>query len=435
MVEVVQGTMAADPPTVRNPPSIKQVVAVMSGNALEFYDFLTFSFFAVQIGQVFFPSDKPINSLLATLATFGAGFLTRPVGAFFIGRYADRIGRKPALMFSFMLMGLAIVGMALTPGFKTIGVAAPILVIVFRLLQGFALGGELGSSTAFMIEAAPKAQRGAFVSLQYLGQGLAVMVAGLVGVALSGVFDADGLRDYGWRIALLFGAVIIPFGLILRRGLEETLHMEEAAPHAAAEGGSLMSPARIAIVALIILAGGTIANYVLNYMTTYATTILKLPSQAAFGATVVNGFVGVIFALLGGWMSDRVGRKAVMLWPWLALLILTLPSFYLLSQIRTPMSLWVATGVLGAIMSFSSGGSLVAITESLPKHSRAGILSLVYALSIATFGGSAQFVVAWLTDITKNDLAPAWYMSAAVAIALGAMLFVKETAPVKTERG
>lgn len=403
----------------------------MSGNALEFYDFLTFSFFAVQIGQTFFPSNNPVGSLLASLATFGAGFLTRPVGAIVIGRFADRVGRKPALMLSFILMGVAIVGMSLTPSFKTLGIAAPILVIGFRLLQGFALGGELGSSTAYMIEAAPTAHRGSFVSLQYLGQGLAVMAAGLVGVALSGVMGADALRDYGWRIALLLGAVVIPFALILRRSLVETLHLEEDAAPMAGMGVKPMGPAHIAVVALLILAGGTIANYVLNYLTTYATTILHIPQQAAFGSTVVNGLTGVVFSIVGGWLSDRYGRKPVMILPWLALLVLILPSFYILSQLRTPIALWAVTGVLGTVMSISAGASLVAITESLPKRSRAGMLSLVYALSIATFGGSAQFVVAWLTDITKNDLAPAWYMSAATAIALAAMFAVRETAPVK----
>jgi MHS family citrate/tricarballylate:H+ symporter-like MFS transporter len=193
-----------------------------------------------------------------------------------------------------------------------------------------------------------------------------------------------------------------------------------------------MGPAHFAVVALLILAGGTIANYVLNYMTTYATATLHMPAQAAFGATVVNGLTNVIFSLFGGWLSDRYGRKPVMIWPWLALLVLILPSFFVLSQLRTTAALWGATAVLGTAMSISAGASLVAITESLPKRSRAGVLSLVYALSIATFGGSAQFVVAWLTDLTKNNMAPAWYMAAATAIALAAMFAVRETAPVKT---
>lgn len=403
----------------------------MSGNALEFYDFLTFSFFSVQIGQTFFPSDKPINSLLASLATFGAGFLTRPVGAIFIGRFADRVGRKPALMLSFILMGVAILGMALTPSFKTLGVAAPILVIGFRLIQGFALGGELGSSTAYMVEAAPTARRGAFVSLQYLGQGLAVMAAGLVGVALSQVMGADALRDYGWRIALLLGAVVIPFALILRRSLVETLHIDEEAIPMAGLGIKPMGAAGFAVIALVILAGGTISNYVLNYLKTYGTVTLHLPEQAAFGSTVANGLAVLIFSLVGGWLSDRYGRKPVMIAPWIALLALIFPTFYLLSQHPSPMALWAATGVLGTALGISNGASLTAITESLPKRSRAGMLSLFYALSIAIFGGTAQFVVAWLTDITKNPMAPAWYMAAAVVIALGAMFAIKESAPVK----
>jgi len=210
--------------------STRQVAAVAAGNALEFYDFLTYSFFAVQIGGSFFPSHNAAASLLASLAAFGAGFLTRPVGALVIGRFADRMGRKPAMLLSFGLMGVAIVGLALTPPARVIGPAAPILAIAFRLMQGFALGGEVGPSTAYLVEAAPPNRRGLYVSMQFMGQDAAVLAAGLMGVGLASVMGADALRDYGWRIAFLAGAVIVPFGLMLRSGLTETLHAPETEP-------------------------------------------------------------------------------------------------------------------------------------------------------------------------------------------------------------
>ena len=205
-VDDIAGAVSVQP--VR--ASGRQVAAVAAGNALEFYDFLCCSFFAVQIGGTFFPSHNAAASLLASLATFGAGFLTRPVGALVIGRFADRMGRKPAMLLSFGLMGAAIVGLALTPPARSIGVAAPILAIGFRLMQGFALGGEVGPSTAYLVEAAPPHRRGLYVSMQYMGQDAAVLAAGLMGVGLAGVMGADALRDYGWRIAFLAGAVIVP---------------------------------------------------------------------------------------------------------------------------------------------------------------------------------------------------------------------------------
>ena len=413
-------------------PTPRQVAAIVAGNSLEFYDFLTYSFFAVQIGKTFFPSDHPGASLLASLATFGAGFATRPVGAFVIGRLADRVGRKPAMLLSFGLMGLAIFGLALTPAFSVIGVAAPILVIGFRLIQGFALGGEVGPSTAFLIESAPPHRRGAYVSLQYMGQDAAVLAAGLMGVWLSNLLGPAALTAYGWRIAFLVGAVIVPFGLILRRGLAETLHEPEPAP--AVHPGVPRPYLRIAVLGLMMLSAGTIVSYVLNYMTTYATATLKMPSTVAFGATVAGGIVGVLFDPIGGWLSDRFGRKPVMIIPWVALLVLVGPCFFVISHYHTAAALWGATALMSVASAIAGSSVLIAITESLPKRIRSGSLALIYAFAISVFGGTAQFNVTWLTQVTNNPLAPAGYMVLAVAVGLVAMIAMRETAPVRLAR-
>jgi MHS family citrate/tricarballylate:H+ symporter-like MFS transporter len=424
--------MTAPATTGVKPPSPKQVAAIAAGNALEFYDFLTYSFFAVQIGATFFPSHDKGASLLASLATFGVGFAGRPIGAFVLGGLADRVGRKPAMLISFALMGLGILGLALTPSYKSIGLAAPILVILFRLLQGFALGGEVGPSTAFMIEAAPPGKRGLYVSFQYMSQDASVLASGLVGVALSSLMSSVQLTDYGWRIAFLIGAAIVPFGLLLRRGLGETLHHEEAAPPAGAP--ALPGFARIAALGLALLAAGTIVAYGLNYMTTYATATLGMPVTVAFGATVANGLMSMIFDPIGGWLSDRFGRKPMMILPWLALLVLVLPAFWVISHFRTPVALWGATAVMSIASALASCSVLVAVTEALPKHRRAGALSVVYAVSIMAFGGSAQFVVAALTQWSHNPMAPAAYMALAIAVGLAAMLTMTETAPRRIGR-
>src|SRR6202047_593116 len=207
----------------------RHVLAVALGNAVEFYDFVSYAFFAAQIGRAFFPSDSPTSSLLASLATFGAGFLTRPLGALVLGRLGDRIGRKPAMLASFALIGIGVVGLPLIPPYSSIGILAPILAVGFRLVQGFALGGEVGPSTAFLMEAAPPLRRGLYISLQAMSADAAVMIAGLVGIGLASSLDAAALDSWGWRVALLAGAVIISFGLVLRRTLGETLEPVHAA--------------------------------------------------------------------------------------------------------------------------------------------------------------------------------------------------------------
>lgn len=431
-------TAAAQIPLSRPEFKKRHIAAVVIGNALEFYDFLTYSFFSVYIGRAFFPSTEGRESLLLSLATFGIGFVARPIGGIVIGTMGDRIGRKPAMVLSFTLMGIAITGLALTPSYATIGIAAPILVVIFRLLQGFALGGEVGPTTAFLVEAAPPQHRGFYSSLQYTTQDLAILTAGIVGTVLASYMNEQELQDWGWRIAMLLGALIVPFGLALRRSLPESLHAaDDAALAPDATAGTItrferLRPyLRIAVLGLIMLAGGTMVSYVINYLTTYALDSLHLAAQYAFGATVTSGLCGVLLEPVSGWLSDRYGRKPVMMIPWALLLITVLPAFALMDQLRTAEALYGATAVLAILAALATPPVLTSISESLPPSIRSGTLAIIYAFAISIFGGSTQFTVTWLIDVTGNPLAPAWYSMAAVIIGLIAMIGLRESAPIK----
>jgi MFS transporter, MHS family, citrate/tricarballylate:H+ symporter len=406
-----------------------KVFVVGIGNALEFYDFLTYSYFAIQIGHCFFPLTQTAHGLLFSLATFGAGFFTRPLGAIVIGRIGDRAGRKPAMVLSFVLMGVGITGLALTPSYASIGIAAPIFLLAFRLLQGFALGGQVGPSTAFLIEAAPPDRRGLYVAVQYVTQDLAVVAAGIVGYALSNWLSVAALDSWGWRLAFLLGAVVVPFGVYLRGTLPETL---TAAARETTLPERRRVPPRLLVLGLILLMATTIGGYGLSYMTTFAQDSLRLAAGVAFGATIMNGLGNLIGDLLSGFLSDRIGRKPVMLFSVLMLLVLVLPAYLAMTHFPGALTVYLATSVLCVLQQLFGNAALVTIAESLPTAIRSTVLATLYAVATTAFGGTTQLAIKMLTEATGNSLAPAWYMTGALAVGTVAVILIQETAPIKT---
>jgi MFS family permease len=418
------------------PSPARATLAVTIGNMLEFYDFITYSFFAIQIGRTFFPTQGEFGSLMLSLATFGAGFITRPIGALVLGTYSDRVGRKPAMVLSFTMMGCAIILLALTPSYESIGIAAPILAIIARMVQGFSLGGEVGPTTAYLLETAKPHRRGLAVSWQPASQQIAATIGALVGTILSETMSSAALDAYGWRIAFLLGAVCLPFGLWMRKGLPESLHLPESgsdsAETAAKPTSGVRNHLRLLILGLLVLASGTIITYVTQYMTTYAENTLHVRPGLAFGTTVVSNALGLAGVLYGGWLADRYGRWPIMVWPQLAALVLTYPVFLWIVNTHSAWALLGGFGVLSLIGSIPYSAFYVALAEGLPKHIRGGAFAVIYAVAIAAFGGTAQLVVTWLIHVTGNALAPAWYLVFATAVGLAAMALMRETAPGKS---
>lgn len=412
----------------------RAALAATIGNMLEFYDFITYSFFAIQIGHTFFPTASEYGTLMLSLATFGAGFVTRPIGGIVLGIYSDRIGRRPAMLLSFALMGLSILTIALTPSYQSIGLAAPIIVIAARMVQGFALGGEVGPTTAYLVEIAPPAHRALVVAWQPASQEIAATAGALVGVILTKTMAPEMLQSHGWRLAFLIGAVCLPFGLWMRRTLPETISHPDAGTAVKESTGHLSQARRhlgVIAPALMILASGTISTYVTQYITTYAQNTLHVSSTLAFAVSLVSNGIQFVGALLGGWLADRLGRKPVMIWPQLATLLLTYPTFLWIVHAPGALSLLAGFGMLSIVAALPFTAFYATFTEALPQNIRGGVFATVYAVAIASFGGTAQLVVTWLLHVTGNPLAPAWYLLLAAGVGLVAMSLMPETAPVK----
>jgi MFS family permease len=410
------------------------VFAIVIGNGLEFYDFLSYAIFAVYIGKIFFPSHDPSANLILSLATFAVGFVTRPIGGIVLGILGDRLGRKPAMVVSFILIGVSMLGIALTPGYAQIGFAAPILLVCFRLVQGFALGGEVGPNTAWLIEAAPTERRGFYGSMQYATQNAALLLASCVGLLLSTVLNAHDLETWGWRIAFMLGVAIVPFGLLIRRSLPETLHaVEEAAPAYKAQAAvvGIRPYAKVIVLSFILLGCVTIGAYVVAYMTTFALNTLHLAAGIAFGVNVVTSFTGLLADCAGGVLGDRFGRKPVMMLCSSLLLLSIMPVFWTVTHVGSTPLLYVLMGGLSVIFELSSVQVIVAFTESVPARIRSGTVAITYAFAISIFGGSTQFLITWLIRVTGSPLAPGWFWTVAAFVFVAAALALSESAPVK----
>lgn len=414
------------PPSSERVP-FRVVAATVAGNAFEFYDFLAYAFFAVYIGKAFFPASVPLVSLLTTLAVFGVGFVTRPIGGVLIGAFADRVGRKPAMLLTIGLITVGTLGLALTPSYASIGIAAPIIVVACRLVQGLALGGEVGPSTAYLVEIAPNGKRGLYASWQLASQGVGVLLAGSLGLMLTVSLSAEQMQSWGWRAPFVLGLVLIPIAVYLRRSMPETLAEPSHNLPGGAEKIKIGHYTKPIIIAVLLIMGATVPTYVANYMTTYAITTLKLSPAIGMTATVTTGSMMFVFALLGGWLSDRYGRKPVMLWPRVILVLAIYPAFLVLIHHASLPNLLFVSALLAALTAVSGAATFSAIPELFPSRARALGLSIAYAVGVTVFGGTTQFIIAWLIGVTGNAATPAWYVVGATVVSTLALLGMSET--------
>ncbi|PYY82477.1 MFS transporter [Pseudomonas sp. TKO26] len=395
----------------------RQVVAAVVGNALEWYDFIVYGFLASFVARQFFPAEDEYTSLLMALATFGVGFFMRPVGGVLLGIYSDRKGRKAAMMVIIQLMTLAIAMIVFAPNYAAIGVGAPLLIVVARMLQGFATGGEYASATAYLVESAPAHKKGLYGSWQLVGQCLAVFSGAAMVAAVTHFFSPQTLDLWGWRLPFVIGLLIGPVGLWIRKYMEEPEAFIEARKQVRGNGPGLWqvvsSQRRAILVSMGLCSGSTVSFYVvLVNMPTFAHANLGLPLDQVL---LVQMFAVALMTLVipfSGALSDRIGRRPVLAAFTLAFFIMVYPLYVWVAAAPSIERLLVMQILLcGAIGGFF-GPAPTALAEQFPIEVRSTGVSVAYNLAVMLFGGFAPLIVTWLSRVMATPVAPSFYVLA-----------------------
>ena len=410
------------------PQARRAILAAVIGNVLEWYDFAVYAYMATIIARKFFPAQEEITSLLSAFAAFGVGFVVRPLGGIVIGRLGDVRGRKAALVLTIVLMAIGTVMIGCVPAYESIGVAAPVLILIARLLQGFSAGGEWGGATAFIVEWAPSEQRGLYGSLQQSSVAFGLLLGSAIAAAVSTLLSADAVDAWAWRIPFLLGGLLAPIGLYMRRSIEETPAFTRLAQQPTAAGGSL-SALRLAVRAFGFTILWTVSYYiVLSYMPTFLQKQVGLVRTQALWTTTAGLLLLVLAAPVLGWCSDRIGRKPLLLFACVLFVALPYPLIaLLLSHATLESALGVQLTLAIAIAVFSGPGP-AAIAEIFPTAVRSTWMSAGYSVAVALFGGVAPFIATWLIARTGNPAAPSFYVTAAAVVSLLVIARLEETA-------
>ena len=399
----------------------KAVFRVASGNFLEMYDFMVFGYFSAAIGRAYFPTTSAFASLMLSMTTFAIGFMIRPLGAIFLGAYIDHIGRRKGLLVTLALMSVGTLTIALVPGYETIGLFAPILVVLGRICQGFSAGVELGGVSVYLSEIATPGHKGFYVSWQSGSQQVAVVFAGVIGYALANLMVPADLQAWGWRLPLIIGCMIIPFIFLIRRSLEETEEFiaRKHHPTRAQVYASMLINWRIVLTGVAMVLMTTVSFYTITaYTPTFGKEVLKLTQSDALLVTLCVGLYNLFWLPVMGALSDRTGRRALLVTFAVLALLTAYPAMTWLVQAPTFAKLLGVELWLSFIYASYNGAMVVHLTEIVPPAVRTAGFSLAYSLA-TTIGGSTPAIVTYLIHATGNRAMPGAWLSVAAIIALG----------------
>jgi MHS family proline/betaine transporter-like MFS transporter len=407
----------------------RAVSAAVIGNVLEWYDFAVYAYVAAYIAKNFFPQGDPVTALLSTFLAYGLGFAARPLGGIILGRVGDTHGRKTALLITIALMAVGTVLIGILPTYASIGILAPLLLVLARLLQGFSAGGEWGSSTAYIVEWAPADKRGFYGSFQQTSVVAGLLLGSGIAALFATLLTTDQMDSWGWRIPFLLGGILGPVGLWMRRTIDETPAYKKAVAEPLAAVEDKTSPWLLAARAFGFTIVWTVCFYVLlNYMPTWSRQYLKITPAAALWANTIGLLVLMIFIPIMGILSDKWGRKPLLLACCIAYIVVPYPVFSYLAGGASYTELVLAQILFAILISMFSGPGPAAIAEMFPTRTRSTWMTSGYALAVAIFGGFAPFISVWLISSFNSPIAHSFYLIAAAVVSTIVIATLRETA-------
>ena len=405
---------------------VKSVLRVTSGNLLEMYDFMVYGYYASAIAAAFFPSTDKFASLMATLVTFGAGFLMRPLGAIFLGAYIDHHGRRKGLIVTLSLMAAGSMMIACVPAYATIGLLAPVIVVLGRLLQGFSAGVELGGVSVYLSEISTPGHKGFYVSWQSASQQVAVMAAASIGYALNSLLHPQQMQDWGWRVPFLLGCLLVPGIFVIRRNLQETEEFESRPERPSIHEivRSMLGQWRLVGIGMLMVVMSNVSFYIITAYTPTFGKELKLSDAQSLLVTMCVGLSNFCWLPIFGAVSDRVGRRPILLLFSGLTVLSAYPAMCWLVQAPSFSRLLAVELWLSFLYGSYNGAMVVALTEIMPPKLRTTGFSLAYSLSTALFGGFTPAISTYLIHATRNQAAPGMWMTLAASCSLLATLVI-----------
>lgn len=424
--------MQPSAPPSPGPSRSAAVLRVTAGNFLEQFDFFLFGFYATQIAAVFFPAASEFASLMMTFAVFGAGFMMRPLGAVFLGAYIDDVGRRKGLIVTLAIMASGTILIAFVPGYATIGLCAPALVLLGRLLQGFSAGAELGGVSVYLAEMATPGRKGFYTSWQSASQQVAIVIAAALGFALNRWLDAAAVAAWGWRIPFFVGCMIVPFIFLLRRNLEETqaFTQRQHRPTMKQVFQTLARNWASVVAGMMLVAMTTTSFYLITvYAPTFGRTVLHLSTADSLLVTLCIGVSNFVWLPIGGALSDRIGRRPLLVSMTVLAILTTYPALSLLAHAPSFVNMLLVLLWLSFMYGMYNGAMVAALTELMPAEVRVAGFSLAYSLATAVFGGLTPAISTALIHVTGDKAAPGYWMSFAAACALAATFALYRSGP------